>query len=121
MPDSRPPDRDMLQALKLFLERDILPDLQGAKRFHCRVAVNVVAMLIRARQLDPAQTSAEKSRLRKLLPKDTVAADLNDLNRELAERIRSGAQDPFAPGLLDHIRQSLHDALSVNNPRWMQK
>jgi hypothetical protein len=48
-------------------------------------------------------------------------ADVETLSMELAERIRGGAIALDDPALRAHIRQSLADALAINNPKWLDR
>ena len=44
---------------------------------------------------------------------------LAQVRRELAARIRAGDIALDDPALLDHLRQSLVEALRINNPKWI--
>jgi hypothetical protein len=41
------------------------------------------------------------------------------LNDELTEAIASGRLPLDAPGLVDHLRRTLADALAIDNPKWI--
>ena len=43
----KPTVRELLEAVQKFLERDLLPELEGVRRFHARVAVNVLGIVQR--------------------------------------------------------------------------
>jgi Domain of unknown function (DUF6285) len=116
MPLSRPPAADLVETVREFLERDILPTLAGDRQFHCRVAINILAMVRRELELGPALDAAEHERLRRLLGQD---GSLAELNRRLAALIRSGAVEPSRPDLLDHLRRTIVAALEINNPKWL--
>jgi hypothetical protein len=45
--------------------------------------------------------------------------EVDALSLELSERIRSGAIDLNDPALRAHLRQSVADALAINNPKWL--
>jgi hypothetical protein len=47
--------------------------------------------------------------------------DVETLSIELAERIRAGAISIDDPALRAHVRQSLEDALEINNPKWLTR
>src|SRR5215831_16801683 len=102
----RPTAVELLAAVRAFLERDLLPDLQGRKRFHALVAANVLAIVARELELGEPSLVEEWHRLRDLLGEPDPApparlADLRDavrsLNERLVERIRGGDADagPF--------------------------
>ena len=47
--------------------------------------------------------------------------EVETLSVELAEKIRAGAIAIDDPALRAHVRQSLADALAINNPKWMTR
>jgi hypothetical protein len=63
MPPSRPTAAELLEAVREFLERDVLPVLSADSRFQCRIAINVLAMVRRELELRPALDAAERERL----------------------------------------------------------
>jgi hypothetical protein len=115
MPDSRPTAADVLAGVIDYLERELLPTLEGRHRFHCRVAVNVLATAKRELELTPATNAAEAARLQALLGH---GGDIDALNRELAQRIREG-KIAVDDKLIEHLKRSIGDALAVNNPKWV--
>jgi hypothetical protein len=69
-------------------------------------------------ELRGAQASAERRRLGALLGHD---GEVEELSRELAQKIRDGAVALDDPALRRHISQSLRDALVINNPKWFDR
>ena len=116
MPAIQPDAPALLDAAIDYLERELLPTLAGYHRFQCRVTVNVLAQVRRELALAPAQADAERARLVALLGHP---GERDALSRELAARIRAGDIALDDPALLDHLRQSLVEALRINNPRWI--
>jgi hypothetical protein len=116
MPAIKPDARALLDAAIDYLERELLPGLAGYHRFQCRVTVNVLAQVRRELALAPGQADAERARLTALLGHP---GERDALSRELAARIRAGDLALDDPALLDHLRQSLVEALRINNPRWI--
>jgi hypothetical protein len=116
MPALQPDASALLAAAIDYLERELLPTLAGYHRFQCRVTVNVLAQVRRELALAPGQADAERARLIALLGHP---GDRDALSRELAARIRAGDLALDDPALLDHLRQSLVEALRINNPRWI--
>jgi len=116
MPAIKPDARALLDAAIDYLERELLPGLAGYHRFQCRVTVNVLAQVRRELTLAPGQADAERARLIALLGHP---GERDALSRELAARIRAGDLALDDPALLDHLRQSLVEALRINNPRWI--
>jgi uncharacterized protein DUF6285 len=117
MPAIQPDAPALLDAAIDYLERELLPTLAGYHRFQCRVTVNVLAQVRRELALAPAQADAERARLVALLGHP---GERDALSRELAARIRAGDLALDDPALLDHLRQSLVEALRINNPRWLE-
>lgn len=115
MPAFVPPASTLLQAAADDLERDVLPALAGFPRFRTRVIVNVLRLLTRELALGHAADAAEHARLQALLDTDD---DLPALRTELARRIESGAFDLDDGALVRHLRESLRDALAIDNPVW---
>lgn len=114
MAESRPNAADLLAGVIDYLERELLPTLEGRHRFHVRVAANALAVVKREIELGPDLAEAECARLTALLGQDGT---LGELNRALAERIRSG-EIADEGKLVEHLKQSIGDALKINNPKW---
>jgi len=121
----RPSAIELLDAVRGFLEKDVVGALDGTAKFHARVAANVLAILARELALEPAQLGAEWQRLDAVLgAKPMPAADvLRDAVRARTEalcaRIRAGDADsgPFRTATLDHVRATVREKLAIANPR----
>ncbi len=128
----RPTALELLDAVRRFLEEQVVPALDGPRQFHARVAANVLAIVDRELTDGEAQLRAEWGRLAALLGvatppaappehaselRDTVAA----LTRELAARIRAGGADagPFRAAVLAHLRATADEKLRIANPRYL--
>jgi Domain of unknown function (DUF6285) len=118
MPQSIPKAAVLLEAAVKYLETELMPTLAGYHRFQTRVTVNVLNTVRRELELRGAQADAERSRLVAMLGHD---GDVEALSIELAERIRAGAISIDDPALRAHVRQSLEDALEINNPKWLTR
>ena len=118
MPQSTPKAATLLEAAVKYLETELMPTLDGYHRFQTRVTVNVLNTVRREFELRAAQAEAERSRLIAMLGHD---GEVEALSVELAEKIRAGAIAIDDPALLSHVRQSLADALAINNPKWMTR
>lgn len=118
MPNSIPKTTVLLQAAMKYLETELMPTLTGYHRFQTRVTVNVLNTVRRELELRSSQAEAEHSRLVAMLGHE---GEVEALSRELAERIRTGAISINDPALRAHVRQSLADALSINNPKWLTR
>jgi hypothetical protein len=106
-PHDTPSAAELLDAVREFLESDVLPATEGRVRFHTRVAANVVAMVARELVLGPEQSAAHRTRLAGL----GVHSDA-----ELAAAIRSGALDARADEVRAAVRATVADKLAVANP-----
>jgi hypothetical protein len=118
MPQSTPKAATLLEAAVKYLETELMPTLDGYHRFQTRVTVNVLNTVRRELELRGLQAEAERSRLVAMLGHD---GDVETLSVELAEKIRAGAIAIDDPALRAHVRQSLADALAINNPKWMTR
>src|SRR5271167_1966846 len=118
MPQSTPKAAVLLEAAVKYLETELMPTLDGYHRFQTRVTVNVLNTVRRELELRAAQADAERSRLTAMLGHD---GDVESLSVELAEKIRAGAISIDDPALRAHVRQSLADALAINNPKWLTR
>jgi hypothetical protein len=117
MPGSRPDAAALLAVLRQYLETDLPPLLPDYHKFQLRIAGRLLAMLEREVTEGVAMDAAELERLRQLLGRDGSLADLNTM---LAQAIRDGAMDLDDAALQNYLRQSLADALRINNPKWLQ-
>ena len=45
--NDRPTASELLRAVGRFLEREVVPELEGPRRYHARVAAHVVAVVAR--------------------------------------------------------------------------
>jgi hypothetical protein len=106
-PNDMPSAVLLLDAVKEFLESDVLAATEGRVRFHTRVAANVVAMVGRELELGSQFAAAHSARLAGL----GVASET-----ELAAAIRSGAYNDRLGVVSDAVRATVADKLSVANP-----
>ncbi len=117
MAQDRPTAQELIEAVREFIERDVMAALDGQQAFHARVAANVLAMVERELAMGPASDAAELARLEALLGR---AGTLAALNAELARQIRDGALDLRHSEVLEHLRRTSRDKLAITNPRYMQ-
>jgi hypothetical protein len=117
----RPTAAELLEALREFLERDVLTSLEGRRKFHTRVAINVVRILERELAGEDAALRAEWERLGQLVTVEgTPTRDaVEDANRLLAARIRSGDMDDRWAETLEAVRETVVDKLRIANPAWL--
>jgi hypothetical protein len=118
MPRSKPDATILLQAAVKYLEQELMPTLAGYHRFQTRVTANVINIVRREIEMRDRQADSERKRLAAILGHD---GEVEALSHELAERIRAGAIALDDPAMRAHIRESLADALKINNPKWLER
>jgi hypothetical protein len=109
-----PSAKELIEAVKAFIDKTAAPQLTGHAAFHARVASNALAIVLREFEIRPAAEAAEKERLEALL--GTRRGTAAQLNQELCDAIRSGALDLSTPGLLAHLKSTTIAQLSVDQP-----
>ena len=115
---SIPSQAALLEVALKYLETELLPTLEGEHRFKTRLAINALRIVQREgtcidqRKVQPEETS----------PKNGNQAAKLPLNEEaLARQIRSGEVSLNDPALLTRLKQSLEQALAINNPKWLRR
>ncbi|WP_213271736.1 DUF6285 domain-containing protein [Hyphomonas sp.] len=109
-----PSAKELIEAVKSFLDKTAMVQLQGHAAFHARVASNALATVLREMELRPAAEARERDRLQALLK--SHEADVGKLNCQLCEEIQVGRVDLGTPGLLTHLKSTTIDQLSVDQP-----
>lgn len=109
-----PSAKELIEAVKTFIDTAAMPQLTGHAAFHARVASNVLATVIREIEQRPSAEAAERTRLQALL--NSTETDVDALNRLLCEEIRKGQFDLNSAGLLTHLKSTTIDQLSVDQP-----
>jgi len=126
----RPTALELLRAVERFLDEQVVPNSEGTRRFHARVAANVLRIVARELEQEEPHLSTEWAGLDELLgPAErpaTLAAlreALRRRNEELCGRIRSGEADsgPYRQRVLAHVRRTVRDKLMVSDPQWAQR
>ena len=108
-PHDVPSAVELLDAVREFLESDVLTATEGRVRFHVRVAANVVGMVGRELEIGGELAAAHAERLARL----GVASEA-----ELAAAIRSGGFDHRLAEVSDAVRATVAGKLAVANPRY---
>ena len=119
----RPTQDELLAAVEKFLDEQIVPNVEGARGFHARVAANVIRTVRRELECEEEALDREWAGLDALLgpaERPQSRAALRDAlarrNEELCARIRDGAADR---AVTDHVRATVRDKLLVTNPGWL--
>ncbi len=110
MPHDAPDAGQLLEAVREWLDGEVIPATEGRLRFHARVASNVLAMVEREIELGAAQAETHRARLDRL----GVADDA-----ELAAAIRAGGFADRGEELRSLLREAVVDKLEVANPRYL--
>lgn len=123
----RPTASELIEAVREFLSTDVLPGLQDPRaRFRTLVAMNALGILERELVHEEPLLRAEHERLARLLGRERTMPDsleelghrVVQLNRDLAERIRSGE---VPDGTFRVLKQNVQDKLKVASPRYLER
>ena len=109
-PHDRPTAAELLEALHEWMERDLLPGVDGRLQFHTRVAINMIDIVRRELELGPGQEVQHQEVL--------ASFGMND-DAELAAAIREGAFDANLVDVLNRLRPVVEDKVRVANPRYL--
>jgi hypothetical protein len=110
-PHDRPTSAELVEAVREFLERDVMAATEGRVQFHTRVAINVLGMVQREIELGPAQAAAHAVRLRELGFADET---------ELAAAIRRGDLDDRYDEIKAAVFATVTEKLTVANPKYLE-
>lgn len=105
-----PSAAQLLEAVREWLERDVMTSDDQRLAFNARVAANVVAIVEREIELGDAQRVQHKARLEKLECADDA---------DLARRIRAGELDDRIDEVMRLVREAVVDKLKVANPKYL--
>lgn len=110
-----PSARELVAAVKAFIDTTASPQLTGHAAFHARVASNALATVLRELDLRPAAEAAEIERLRSLLG-GAPYSNAEALNEQLCDAIRAGRISLETDGLLEHLKSTTIAQLSIDQP-----
>jgi Domain of unknown function (DUF6285) len=116
MTQDRPDAAELVQAVREFLEHDVMTATTGRVQFHTRVAINALGMIERELTDGPARADAERARATELLGH---GGEARLLERELASRIRDGSLDDRLAAVREHVRATVREKLLVANPGYL--
>jgi hypothetical protein len=111
----QPTIRELVEAVRDFLETRAMPELKGHTAFHARVAANALGIVTRELERAARAGEEEVARLKTLLGHDGT---LEDLNRELCRRVRSGDISLETPGLAEHLENTTRDKVAIDQPNY---
>ena len=125
----RPIATELVAAVRVFLETDVVPNLTGRPRFHALVAANVLAIVEREVSREEDRLVDEWQRLARLLdvngdppPRlELLRRGVRDLDEQLTDRVRARHADAgdFAERVRAHLRATVLDKLRVANPNYL--
>jgi aminoglycoside phosphotransferase (APT) family kinase protein len=110
-PHDRPTAPELVEAVREFLEGDVMSATTGRVQFHARVAGKVLAIVERELAVGPAIAVAHRDRLGALGFVDDSA---------LAAAIRAGDVDARRDEILASVYASVVDKLAVANPAYAE-
>jgi uncharacterized protein DUF6285 len=102
---------ELAEAVREFLERDVMPGADRRLRFLTRVAVNVMAQLERELELGAQHARVHAERLG-----DLGIADDAELCRAIRERLLDERMDE----VVAVTRAGVVERLLISNPRYLQ-
>jgi aminoglycoside phosphotransferase (APT) family kinase protein len=99
----------LVEAVREFIERDVMTATTGRVQFHSRVAVNVLSMIERELSLGPGMAADHEAGLH--------ALGLSS-EAELAKAIRDGSIDYRSPEVGALVRSTVTTRLAIANPKY---
>ena len=125
----RPTSIELLEAAADFVDRELVPAIEGARQFQARVVANVMRIVAREIKMEDPLVRSEVKALARLLGHDAPHLhSLDDLRtaavgmgEELTAKIRAGEADDgsWRREVLAVVRQSVEDKLRIANPRYL--
>jgi hypothetical protein len=109
-PHDVPSTGELVEAVREWLQSDVLAATDGRLQYHTRVAINVLSIVERELALGATHEEAHLDRLRSLGVADDAA---------LAVAIRSGALDDRLSEVRALVWESVRDKLAVANPKYL--
>ncbi len=111
----QPSMRELVEAVRDFIEQRVMAELRGHTAFHARVAANALSIVARELSSGGPSVEAERARLKGLLGHDGT---LIDLNRELCVRIREGKIGLETKGFAEHLTITTRDKVGIDQPSY---
>jgi hypothetical protein len=111
----QPSIRELVDAVRSFLEKRAMPELSGHTAFHARVAANALSIVVRQLDQSAKSDADERKRLQALTGRNGT---LDELNRELCRRIRNSEFTLETPGLAKHLELSTREKVTIDQPNY---
>jgi hypothetical protein len=126
----RPTVDELLRAVEVLFDEQLVPALTGSRQYNARVAANVIRTVRRELRREEAALEQEWAGLDVLLGPAPRPPSLSALKvavdartAELSERIRNGDADgggEWRRLVLAHVRDTVHTKLEAANPKWLE-
>ncbi len=110
-----PRNDELLVSVRDFLRGDVMAATQGRNNFLARVASNSLDIVLRELAMGPEHQRRELIRLQALYESDE---DLMTLRWRLVKDIRNKAISLDNEGLKDHLRQTVVNQISIDQPKY---
>ena len=111
----QPSSFELVTAVREFIEKHAMPELQGRTAFHARVAANALAIVARELEQAGSANAVESERLKPLLGLDDT---LSAMNRELCRRIRDAEIAIDDPALAAHLCTTTLAKVAIDQPSY---
>src|SRR5437016_973820 len=126
----RPTVDELLQAIEVFLDREVVPNLAGSRGFHARVAANALRIVRRELTMSEERMDSEWEGLEQLLgplerpaTQKALSEAIRARNEELCERIREAGADggELSEQVFEHVRRTVAGKLRVSDPGLLER
>ncbi len=111
----QPSALELVTAVREFIEKHAIPQLQGHTAFHARVAANALAIVGRELEQGADADTNEHDRLKQILGTDGT---LERLNRELCRRLRANEISFDQPNLAAHLVETTLAKVAIDQPTY---
>lgn len=110
-PHDRPSAVELLEAVREWMERDLMAGVEPRLQFHTRVAMNVIDIVSREIAMGADQLATHDGVMKSI----GAASDA-----ELARRIRDGEYDSQLNEILMELKPVVEDKVRVANPKYLR-
>lgn len=112
----RPTASELLDAIAELLEGPLLESTQGGLKHQVRVAGNLCRVLSREAEAGQEQDAREIALLAEVLAVEAAGRNSASLSAELAERLRSGADEDLQSRAWQALLEIVRGKLAINKP-----
>ena len=110
-PHDRPSAVELLEAVREWMEKDLMSGIEPRLQFHTRVAMNVLDIVSREIAMGADQLESH----------DELLASFGvDSDAELSQLIRNGDHDASLLEVLERLRPVIEDKVRVANPKYLR-